>query len=181
MATAGHDLKNALQSIELNAALLMAKAVEPGVVTTRGQAIRNAVAQATGIIADLAKGEPAPASEAPDVTDSRKAVVDAIHVLLPLAEEKSVALVAEVVGEPGAVQADPSALGRILSNLIGNAIKFTPVGGKVTVRAERTTGGVRFQVSDTGAGIPSEHISRIFERGFRGNPSESEGLGLGLA
>ena len=177
LAEVGHDLRNALQTIQINAASLASR-------SGGGEAIQKAVARATGILDDLAPRDPTPrdpTSDRADCTDSRASVCDAVQGLLLVAEKKSIRLVAEVVGEPGAVQCDAGSIDRVLSNLIGNAIKFTPAGGEVTVRAERTPDTVRFQVADTGIGIPPDHMSRIFERGFRGDAANHEGLGLGLA
>ncbi|MGZ3430122.1 MAG: sensor histidine kinase, partial [Polyangia bacterium] len=72
----------------------------------------------------------------------------------------------------------------ILSNLVDNAIKYTPAGGRVSVRAEARGGKVRIFVEDTGPGIPKEHHQRLFERFYRGDDARSRdlgGTGLGLA
>lgn len=185
LAEVGHDLRNALQTIQINAAsLALRSGGDTRAIGDCGEAIQKAVARATGILEDLAPRDPTPrdpTSDRADCTDSRASVCDAVQSLLLVAEKKSIRLVAEVVGEPGAVQCDAGSIDRVLSNLIGNAIKFTPAGGEVTVRAERTPDTVRFQVADTGIGIPPDHMSRIFERGFRGDAANHEGLGLGLA
>jgi signal transduction histidine kinase len=79
--------------------------------------------------------------------------------------------------------ADPTAFRQILLNLIENAIRFTTEGG-VTVTARADHGGIRVAVSDTGVGIPTEHLPRIFERFYRVDPGRSReqgGTGLGLA
>jgi signal transduction histidine kinase len=69
-----------------------------------------------------------------------------------------------------------------LSNLVGNAIKFTPEGGSIRLRVEARDRHVRFAVSDTGVGIPSEFLPRIWERGWHARPGErSRTLGLGLS
>jgi len=68
---------------------------------------------------------------------------------------------------------------------LGNAIKYTPVGGRVTIDMARAEDGLQFSVNDTGPGIPEEDLDRVFERFFRVDPSRSRvhapGLGLGLA
>lgn len=80
------------------------------------------------------------------------------------------------------VQADKSRLEQVLVNLIHNSVKFTKPGGEIVLEAESVTGGVRCAVRDTGAGIPSESLSRIFERFYRVDKSRTgSGTGLGLS
>ena len=89
----------------------------------------------------------------------------------------------EVTGE-GAVWADPRGLQQVLKNLLENSIQYTPDGGRVSVRIQRGDGEVEMAVSDTGIGIPSAALPRIFERFYRADPARSReagGTGLGLA
>jgi len=80
------------------------------------------------------------------------------------------------------VSGDPKLLERVLDNLIGNAIKFTPEGGTIAVSANRANARVVFEVSDTGRGIPKEAQSRIFDKFQQVRPGDrSAGYGLGLA
>lgn len=82
------------------------------------------------------------------------------------------------------VAADADALRQILTNLFDNALRYTPAGGRVICRVTRAEGGTVVRVSDTGTGIAREHLSRIFERFYRADPSRSRdegGTGLGLS
>jgi two-component system phosphate regulon sensor histidine kinase PhoR len=80
------------------------------------------------------------------------------------------------------IRADKSRLEQVLVNLIHNAVKFTKPGGEITLTAESTISGVRFAVRDSGVGIPSESLSRIFERFYRVDKSRTgSGTGLGLS
>ena len=80
------------------------------------------------------------------------------------------------------IRADKSRLEQVLVNLIHNAVKFTKPGGEIAVAAESVIGGVRFAVRDSGAGIPAESLSRIFERFYRVDRSRTgSGTGLGLS
>jgi PAS domain S-box-containing protein len=81
-----------------------------------------------------------------------------------------------------AIDADYNRLNRVLDNLLGNAIKFSPDGGIITLRTERDTANRRALVSiaDQGIGIPADHLPFVFERFFRGNRKRFKGSGLGL-
>jgi two-component system phosphate regulon sensor histidine kinase PhoR len=81
-----------------------------------------------------------------------------------------------------AIRADKSRLEQVLVNIIHNAVKFTKPGGEISVEAVSTSGGVQFSIRDTGAGIPSESLTRIFERFYRVDKSRTgSGTGLGLS
>jgi NtrC-family two-component system sensor histidine kinase KinB len=78
------------------------------------------------------------------------------------------------------LQADPERVGVVLVNLIGNAVRHTPPGGRVVARVQRGNDGARFEVQDTGEGIPAQYQERIFERFFQVPGSKRGGVGLGL-
>ena len=85
---------------------------------------------------------------------------------------------------PSQIRGDADRLRQLFFNLLDNAIKYTPSGGTVTVRGESPNGQARVIVTDTGIGIPAEHLPRVFDRFYRVDPSrspESDGTGLGLA
>ena len=110
------------------------------------------------------------------------AFVEVISALYPLAEKKSQALLQHV--EPNLhVHADAMRFKQVLTNLVGNAIKFTPEGGRIEVAARQTDDQVRIEVRDNGPGIPPEQQQRIFEAFVRlaQTGSAAEGTGLGLA
>jgi two-component system phosphate regulon sensor histidine kinase PhoR len=80
------------------------------------------------------------------------------------------------------IRADQDRLEQVLVNLIHNAVKFTHPGGEVVLLAEAAGDGIRFGVKDTGIGIPSEEVSRVFERFYRVDKSRAgSGTGLGLS
>ena len=82
------------------------------------------------------------------------------------------------------VHADPEKLRQILLNLVGNAIKFTPAGGQISVGAAREGDSARIWVADTGIGIPAEKVERVFEPFYQvegGSTRRYPGFGLGLA
>ncbi|MDB5100787.1 MAG: histidine kinase [Cyanobacteria bacterium RYN_339] len=104
--------------------------------------------------------------------------------LLPQARERDVELVVTVPAEPLDVYVDAPRLGQVVLNLVGNALKFTPAGGRVCVSAARMEGGLRVEVTDTGMGIEAAHLPRLFEKFYQvdtGNRRAYGGAGLGLA
>jgi signal transduction histidine kinase len=116
--------------------------------------------------------------------DLRAVVESAIQQALPVAERKGVELIAHLPEEPVRQPHDPPRIGQVLANLIGNAIKFTPKGGRVDVEVAATDMGARLTVSDTGIGIPADEMPHVFERFWRGarRPElRASGSGLGLS
>jgi two-component system phosphate regulon sensor histidine kinase PhoR len=101
--------------------------------------------------------------------------------MAPLAEHKQVTI--EVDAPAGLLAlADEAQLTRALGNLVHNAIKFAPAGGRVWVRAAPAEADVAIEVGDTGPGIPPADLPRIFERFYRGDRARAgSGTGLGLA
>jgi len=115
-------------------------------------------------------------------------LADLIHTLMAdfqaAAEQVGLALAAEVALDLPPLFGDPHHLRRVLDNLLGNALKFTPAGGTVTVRLWRDGGEAVLEVADTGVGIPRGQLDRIFERFYQVDGSTSRrygGTGLGLA
>src|SRR5579859_8087971 len=103
--------------------------------------------------------------------------------LRPQFDDKGVGLTVEVSSTPAAVAVDPDRIGQVLTNLLGNALQYTPAGGSVRVSARRDSREVAIVVSDTGIGIPAEHLPHVFDRFFRVDPSRaraSGGSGIGL-
>lgn len=98
-----------------------------------------------------------------------------------LAAEKKIALTVEEPDPMLYVKADRGRLGQVLGNLLGNAIKFTPSGGRVSVKARRDGDDVQFEVSDTGPGVSEENQAHLFERFWQGRAADRRGVGLGLA
>src|SRR5262249_21627444 len=97
------------------------------------------------------------------------------------AEQKDLHLESSVAADLDQLELDPERIGLVLNNLISNAIRHTPEGGRVAVHVTRSGGLTRFEVTDTGEGIPAEYQKRVFEKFFRVPSSTSGGAGLGLS
>jgi signal transduction histidine kinase len=108
-------------------------------------------------------------------------VAEAMELLGPLVRDRGITLRAECDEDLPLVLADRNRILQVFSNLGGNAVKFTPAGGQITLGA--TAGGdtVRLHVADTGQGIPAEHIPHLFDRFWQASRNDRRGIGLGLA
>ena len=108
-------------------------------------------------------------------------VADILELYGYAAGDKRIRLESDLPAEL-AIEADADRLRQVLANLLDNAVKYTPEGGRVTVNARREGEQVVITVSDTGVGIPPEELPQVWERLFRGDRSRSTpGLGLGLS
>lgn len=99
-------------------------------------------------------------------------------------QDKGLKLEGEIDPDLPRILGDPSRVHLILANLLANALKFTPAGGRVDVRAKNAADGIAISVTDTGIGIPAEDLPRVFEKFYRGSrqgEGETGGAGLGLA
>jgi signal transduction histidine kinase len=132
---------------------------------------------------DLSRIEAGRAELALAATPVAEFITEITESLQPVASAKGVALRGQFHGEPAVMQADRDKLHQILTNLIQNAVKFTPTGGEIGVDARLDDGFVLFCVADTGCGIGPHELSRVFERFYRGEgvQAEQRGAGLGLA
>jgi len=97
------------------------------------------------------------------------------------ADQKDIHLETSIAADVDQLELDPDRVGLVLNNLISNAIRHTPEGGRVSIRVGRSGGSTRFEVTDSGEGIPPEYQKRVFEKFFRVPGSASGGAGLGLS
>jgi two-component system NtrC family sensor kinase len=98
-------------------------------------------------------------------------------------KKKNVHVATEIAGDLKPLRANPIRIRQMVDNLVGNAIKYTPTGGAVTLRLNMQESQIILRVADSGPGIPADEQSRIFEKFFRASnrPQNVEGTGLGLA
>jgi two-component system, OmpR family, sensor histidine kinase MtrB len=116
--------------------------------------------------------------------DLRTAVESAVEQAEPTARRRGIALTLHTASRPLRIRHDPQRIGQVVSNLIGNALKFTASGGRVDVDVRAVEGGAQIEVRDNGVGIDTAELPRIFERFYRGslaNEARGSGSGLGLA
>src|SRR3954453_14805063 len=116
--------------------------------------------------------------------DLRVAVGSAVEQARPAARRRDLNVELSLPDAPLRVRHDPQRIGQVVTNLVGNAIKFTEPGGRVTVRVAAVPDGATIEVGDTGVGIEPTELPRIFDRFYRGsiaNEARGSGSGLGLA
>jgi PAS domain S-box-containing protein len=183
IAVVSHDLKNPLNAIELRLRLLD-KTLSVGPEREHLASIRRSAAlmkrQIRGLL-DAASLEAGHLRLTPEPYDLHDVVGELIEILGPVATDLGLTLVRSV--PPGTVRRfDRDRIVQVLFNLVGNALKVTPAGGSVTVLAEDRAGSTAIAVRDTGAGIPPEAVSQIFDRFYtKGGNSPGTGLGLDIA
>lgn len=181
LAIVSHDLRNPLSAIALTAQSL-ARDPEARVAHEAAARIDRAVGHATELVNDILSFARADSGELAFEIGAHpvsKLLDDAHEAAAARAEARGIQLLAEPVDAH--VQCDPERLLQILSNLIANALKFTPAGGTVTLRAERLGDRIGFEVRDTGPGIAPELRDKIFDRYFTADRSRGAGLGLYIA
>ncbi len=116
--------------------------------------------------------------------DLRACVESAVEQAEAVAARRGIELALDLPPSPVRIRHDPQRIGQVVANLVGNALKFTPRGGRVTIHVRGTDDGAEIEVADTGVGIATDELPRIFERFYRGsqaNEARGSGSGLGLA
>jgi signal transduction histidine kinase len=181
-----HDLHNLLAAVSYSVSSLMRRAAGDDRETwvfKNAEVIDRATVRMGRLIGDLVDVvsiEAGKLAMVPDLADARRLVKEICELFGPTASAQGVSLRCDAAGEPLFAMFDYSRLLQVLTNLVGNALKFTPEGGAVAVNAEQTESEIRFSVADTGRGIPAEHVDSIFERFSQAPSAKRKGLGLGL-
>jgi len=182
LATVSHDLKNPLSNILISVHLLRRQGAEAGASAIL-ERIDRAAERMTRLIGDLldaAKIEAGVLRTAPRPENAASLVDSAVEMLGPIAADKSIQLRPQLPPSPLAVLCERDLILRVLSNLVSNAIKFSPSGASVFVVAKERGGQVQFSVKDSGPGIPDEHLPHIFDRYWQQKDNDRRGSGLGL-
>jgi signal transduction histidine kinase len=184
MSIVSHDLRNPLSTITMTSDLLLDVECSPEEQRRHLQTMSRAAAAMNHLICDLldaGQAESGRLAVNPHPVDPAPIATEACESMEPLAAEKDQRLRCEVPEKLALVAADSARLQQVLSNLLGNAVKFTPQGGQIVVRVTEREGAVLFSVLDDGPGIPAEDLSRVFDRHWRAKETAHLGAGLGLA
>lgn len=181
-----HDLRNMLNAVIGFAALIETSLSQDNhveEVRSHAQRIRRSGARMSrliGDLVDLASIDAGMLAVTREVGDPTHVVAEAVETFQAQASASGLSLGTEIVPPPSLAAFDPARILQVLCNLLSNAIKFTPAHGSVVVRVERVDDAIRFAVSDTGPGIPSDQLEAVFERFLQLTKSDRRGVGLGL-
>ncbi len=188
IAWAGHDLQTPLASVRAIVEALADGVVEDPATTQRYLRTAQRDVQSLSLLIDdlfqMAQLDAGGLTLNRELASLSDLISDTLESFSELASRQQVALSGEVTGEVDPVYMDVQRIGRVLNNLISNALRHTPPGGSIQVHAARSPQGVRVEVRDSGEGILDTDIPHIFERFYRGEKSRSRstgGAGLGLA
>lgn len=187
LATVSHELRTPLSAILGWASMLNFSKLDTETTSNALSVIeRNAKAQAKIVgdildVSSIVKGKLRIDARPVEFANIVRSAVDTLQLA---ADAKAISLSVSLDPEAGVVAADPDRLQQIVWNLVANAIKFTPMGGRVVVQLARAGSHLVLTVSDNGTGIDSEFLPHVFERFRQADSSTTRkhgGLGLGLA
>jgi PAS domain S-box-containing protein len=180
-----HDLRNPVAAVKmLSRALLTDPTSGPAGTRETIGLIAEAADQMDTLIRDLLDVSTLDAGKltiAPEAVETSAVLTEALRTLQPLIREKNISLDVQLEVDLPKVLADGERIHQVLSNLVGNAIKFTPAGRKILISAHRSGDEVTVAVADTGAGIPEEQLPKVFDRYWQSTRTDRHGAGLGLA
>lgn len=187
LAVVSHELRTPLNAILGWSSMLLSQSLDDASKTRAIETVnRNARAQAQIIedILDVSRIITGKLRLDVQLIQPSKVVEAAIDTLHHAADAKNIRLQMLLDPQAGPISGDPDRLQQIIWNLVSNAVKFTPKGGRVQVRLERVNSHIEIAVSDTGQGIAPEFLTQVFDRFRQADSSAARnhgGLGLGLA
>jgi len=180
-----HDIRNPLSVLKMTLQVMqMDQALTPAMLAqlvARGLRATDSIERLVTSVLDFAKKEHAALAPGLQLENVNALIREAIDLALPLARKAEVGVSAAV--EPGKlmIACKRTRVEQVLGNLISNALKFTPAGGRITVAARHSDGEVVVSVADTGIGIAPALLPRIFDRFTQGRVGSEKGAGLGLS
>ena len=186
LAIVSHDLRNLLAGIVLSSSLLSKRAsdTEEGKrIVVTGKRIQLYAARMRRLIDDLIDVVSIDAGHlacAIVSSDPLVLIAETVETFRRAADDKGVALQSKITGTLPRAAFDYERMLQVFANLVSNAVKFTPPGGKICIRGERTGDEIHFSVSDTGPGISQNMFEAVFLRFWQAPSSHPRGTGLGL-
>lgn len=182
LSVVSHDLRNPLSAVKMNATLIE-KLSKDDDIRRRAESIRRSSGTMNRLIADLldaARIERGTFSLDIQPNEVESLLNEVVETMLPQAKEKEIVLHVQHAQALPAVPFDYARIFQVLTNLVGNAIKFSPPRSRVGIDVRLEGESLVFRVSDQGPGIAPEHRDRIFERHWQNAETAHLGIGLGL-
>jgi signal transduction histidine kinase len=184
LAAIAHDLRNPLGVIEFSARVIREHSTETSTLTRQGlEAILRSVHRAERLVNDLldaAVHDARAFAVQPAWVPAADLLAEAELAGTPLVTAPRMTLTVDRPANLPVVWADSERIAQVFANLIDNAVKFTPPGGRIAVHAVPVPGAVHFSVVDTGPGVKEEDQARVFAPFWQVDPHERRGWGLGL-
>ncbi|HVG44766.1 MAG TPA: ATP-binding protein, partial [Longimicrobium sp.] len=185
LGVVSHDLRNPIHTVHMSVSFLLdVLPEERKMERTQAAIIRRAAERANRLIQDLldiSHIESGRLSLDRFPHDAAAIAREAVEQAEMTAAERGIALECGEMDDGAMVRVDRDRVVQALGNLISNALKFTPPGGRVTVSARRADEGACISVADTGTGIPADQVPRLFDRYWQANTADRRGVGLGLS
>lgn len=185
LGVVSHDLRNPVAAVKMLSRTLLLGQVDGEEKTRESiELIFQAAEQMDALIRDLLDVNRLDAGKlaiAAVPVEPSALLSDSIQTLRPLVHDKGIVLDVQIETALPKVMADRERIQQTLSNLVGNAIKFSPAGSKIVVAVRRDPEGAVFSVLDSGSGIAFEHLPRVFDRYWQSSRTDRQGAGLGLA
>jgi signal transduction histidine kinase len=186
VATVSHELKTPLTGLRMAIHLLLNE--RTGSLNSQQEELALSARQdaerlhkiLTDLL-DMGRLESGPSALDMKPMPARELPLEALDQLRPAYQSKGVALRFEWQAGDARVHADSARLRHVFTNLLDNALRYTPPGGEVTVTGKTDSLGVIFSVADTGEGVAPEHLARLFDKFYRAPGQAATGAGLGLA
>jgi signal transduction histidine kinase len=175
-----HDLRDLLSGIVVSAALLPDDASGPNGTKQRIQRYAARMNRLIGDLLDVASIEAGQLKVVTAFGDWSALIEEVAALFEPLASARGITLELASAERSLAMRFDHDRMLQVLANLIANALKFTPRGGRIRVEVERGTDELRCAVHDTGSGIPAHMLEAVFQRFCQGRNNDRRGIGLGL-
>jgi signal transduction histidine kinase len=182
LGVVAHDLRNPLNAISMRATLVQ-RTTNPSLVNQQAQSIVNIATRMDVLISDmldLATIEAGRFYVSAGPCEVAGILGKVQEVFAPICAAKQISLRCEMRAEGMWMQADQVRILRVFSNILGNAVKFSPSGAEISIEASKTGENVMFAIADQGPGIPADQQPQLFDRFWRPASSQTKGTGLGL-
>ncbi|MEO7937650.1 MAG: ATP-binding protein [Burkholderiaceae bacterium] len=184
VANAAHELRSPLTALKVQAQAL-ARTSDPQAreqaVVRLNQGVDRAIRLMQQLLILARQESPMPDTTQWKAVDLQPLLGQLVRDVTPQAQARDIRVTVDDAGQPVSLHADADGLQILLHNLLENAVKYTPAGGRIRLRCERVADTVRVAVEDSGPGIAVAQRERMFERFVRGDDTSSTGSGLGLS